>query len=57
MESVPGVGFESSGGINFGSLLIKLARSSESFESEEEPLDNTITLSAIFERKGPRHNN
>jgi hypothetical protein len=57
MEGVPGMGLESVGGKNFWSLLGKLSRSSESFESEDEPLDNTITLSAIFKRKRPRHNN
>jgi hypothetical protein len=57
MEGVLGMGLESALGKNFGSLLAKLARSSQSFESEKKPLDNTITLSAIFERKRTRHNN
>jgi hypothetical protein len=57
MEDVPGPGFGSSEGLYFGSLLAKLSSSSVSFDSEEEPLVNTITLSAIFERNEPRYNN
>jgi hypothetical protein len=48
MEGVPGMGLESARDENFGSLLAKLARSSKSFESEDEPLDNTIIESAIL---------
>jgi hypothetical protein len=52
-ENVPGTRLESIGGNNFGSLLAKLAKSSESFESEDKPLDNMITLSAILKEREP----
>jgi hypothetical protein len=53
MEGVPRAGLESTGDENFGSLLTKLARSSDSFEFEDEPLEKTITLSATLRDRDP----
>jgi hypothetical protein len=57
MEGVPEQGFGSLEDLCFRSPLAKLSRSSVSFDPEEEPLVNTITLSAIFEGKKPKNYN
>jgi hypothetical protein len=56
MEGVSGLGFGSLEGLYFGSLLTKLSTSLVSFESDEESLDNTITLLPIYDRKKPIYN-
>jgi hypothetical protein len=56
-RGLPEQGFGSLEDLCFRSPLAKLSRSSVSFNSEEELLVNTITLSAIFEGRKPRNYN